>query len=141
MCKEEHFLLGMPSTSTTRPNAALMELVRWLLLDKPRPQMAFCYLQLKPVFEESGVSLDAMMPPTWASQWASRASKVTSHAFWWFGQGGQLPSEGNLVREQTMVVERYAHAARKRFGSAEAREEAREAARQAAREARAAKKA
>ena len=131
MCKEERFLLGMQSTSTARPNAAVMELVRWLLLDKPRPQMAFCYLQLKPVFEESGVSLDAMMPPTWASQWASRASMVTSHAFWWFGQGGQLPSEGNLVREQTMVVERYAHAARKRFGSAAAREEAREAAREA----------
>jgi colicin import membrane protein len=121
----------MQSTSTARPNAAVMELVRWLLLDKPRPQMAFCYLQLKPVFEESGVSLDAMMPPTWASQWASRASKVTSHAFWWFGQGGQLPSEGNLERDRMAVAERYAHAARERFGSAAAREEAREAAREA----------
>ena len=26
MCKEEHFLLGMQSTSTARPNAAVMEL-------------------------------------------------------------------------------------------------------------------
>ena len=131
MCKEEHFLLGMPSTSTARPNAAPMELVRWFLLDKPRPQMAFCYLQLKPVFEESGVLLDSIMPPTWASQWASRASKVTSHAFWWFGQGGQLPSEGNLERDRMAVAERYAHAACKRYGSAAAREEAREEAREA----------
>ena len=46
MCREEHFLLGMQSTSNARPNAAAMELVRWLLLDKPRPQMAFCFLQL-----------------------------------------------------------------------------------------------
>jgi hypothetical protein len=52
MCREEHFLLGMQSTSNARPNAAAMELVRWLLLDKPRPQMAFCFLQLKPIFEE-----------------------------------------------------------------------------------------
>ena len=53
MCREERFLLGMQSTSNARPiNAAAMELVRWLLLDKPRPQMAFCFLQLKPIFEE-----------------------------------------------------------------------------------------
>ena len=98
MCKEERFLLGMQSTSTARPNAAVMELVRWLLLDKPRPQMAFCYLKLKPIFEEGGVMLDGEMPPTWASQWEERASKVTSHSFWWFGQGGEMPSAGALVR-------------------------------------------
>ena len=115
MCKEEHFLLGMPSTSTARPNAASMELVRWFLLDKPRPQMAFCYLKLKPVFEEGGVMLDGEMPPTWASQWEERASKVTSHSFWWFGQGGEMPSAGALVREQTAAGERYAHAARERL--------------------------
>ena len=115
MCKEEHFLLGMPSTSTARPNAASMELVRWFLLDKPRPQMAFCYLKLKPLFEEGGVMLDGEMPPTWASQWEERASKVTSHSFWWFGQGGEMPSAGALVREQTAAGERYTHAARERL--------------------------
>ena len=115
MCKEERFLLGMQSTSTARPNAAVMELVRWLLLDKPRPQMAFCYLKLKPIFEEGGVMLDGEMPPTWASQWEERASKVTSHSFWWFGQGGEMPSAGALVREQTAAGERYTHAARERL--------------------------
>ena len=115
MCKEERFLLGTQSTSTARPNAAVMELVRWLLLDKPRPQMAFCYLKLKPIFEEGGVMLDGEMPPTWASQWEERASKVTSHSFWWFGQGGEMPSAGALVREQMAAGERYAHAARERL--------------------------
>ena len=55
-------------------------------------------LQLKPIFEERGVRLDGMMPPTWASQWERRASKVTSDSFWWFGQGGEMPSAGALVR-------------------------------------------
>ena len=116
MCKEEHFLLGYePGKSNARTNAAPMELLRWLLLDKPRPQMAFCYLQLKPIFEESGVMLDGMMPPTWASQWEERASKITSDSFWWFGQGGEMPSAGALVREQMAAGERYAHAARERL--------------------------
>ena len=47
MCKEEHSLLGYePGKSNARTNAASMELLRWLLLDKPRPQMAFCFLLL-----------------------------------------------------------------------------------------------
>jgi hypothetical protein len=38
MCEEEHQLLGYcPTFSEARPNAAAMELVRCLLLDKPRP--------------------------------------------------------------------------------------------------------
>ena len=116
MCKEEHFLLGYePGKSNARTNAAPMELLRWLLLDKPRPQMAFCYLQLKPIFEESGVMLDGMMPPTWASQWEERASKITSDSFWWFGQGGEMPSAGALVRERKAAAERYKHAARERL--------------------------
>ena len=120
MCRVEHFLLGMQSTSTALPNAAAMELVRWLLLDKPRPQMAFCFLKLKAIFEEGGDSLDGMMPPSWASQWESRAAKVTNHSFWWFGQGGEMPSAGDLVREQTAAAERYAHAARERLCCAQA---------------------
>lgn len=116
MCKEEHSLLGYaPAKSNARPNAAVMELLRWLILDTPRPQMAFCYLKLKPIFEEGGVMLDGEMPPTWASQWEERASKVTSDSFWWFGQGGEMPSAGALVREQTAAGERYTHAARERL--------------------------
>ena len=50
MCLDEHFLLGYErSGSAARPNAAAMELLRWLLLDKPRPQLAFAILQLKPI--------------------------------------------------------------------------------------------
>jgi len=121
MCEEEHFLLGYePGKSNARTNAASMELLRWLLLDKPRPQMAFCYLHLKPIFEESGVMLDGMMPPTWASQWEERASKVTSDSFWWFGQGGEMPSAGALVRERKAAGERYTHAARERLCCAQA---------------------
>jgi hypothetical protein len=32
--------------SAARPNAAAMEMLRWLLLDKPRPQLAFAILRL-----------------------------------------------------------------------------------------------
>ena len=40
MCAEEELLFGGDSTTQTinRPNAHLMELVHWLLLDRPRPQ-------------------------------------------------------------------------------------------------------
>ena len=120
MCEEEHQLLGYcPTFSEARPNAAAMELVRWLLLDKPRPQMAFCYLQLKSIFEESGDTLDDIMPPSWASQWESRAAKVTSHAFWWFGQGGDVPSAGaRLQKLQSEAAQRYRLAAKKRLACA-----------------------
>ena len=59
--------------------------------------------------------LDGEMPPTWASQWEERASKVTSDSFWWFGQGGEMPSAGALVRERKAAGERYTHAARERL--------------------------
>ena len=89
MCLDEHFLLGYErSGSAARPNVAAMELLRWLLLDKPRPQLAFCILQLKPILELGGDTLDSAMPPSWPSQWEARAAKVTSTRFYWVGQGG-----------------------------------------------------
>lgn len=117
MCEEEHQLLGYcPTFSEARPNAAAMELLRWLLLDKPRPQMAFCFLQLKPIFELGGDRLDEMMPASWASKWETRADKVTSHRFWWFGQGGDVPSAGaRLQKLQSEAAQRYTLAARKRL--------------------------
>ena len=70
MSKQEHYLLGYePSTSMARPNAAAMELLRWLLLDKPRPQLAFCILQLKPILELGGDTAPSC--PSWPS-WPSR---------------------------------------------------------------------
>jgi hypothetical protein len=117
MCEEEHQLLGYcPTFSEARPNAAAMELLRWLLLDKPRPQMAFCFLQLKPIFELGGDRLDEMMPASWASKWETRADKVTSHRFWWVGQGGVMtPSDDALVRERS-AADSYTRAARQRLG-------------------------
>jgi hypothetical protein len=74
-------------TSCANSNAAAMELLRWLLLDKPRPQLAFAILQLKPILikqcgDFGGSDFDAVMPRTWASQWARRAAKVTSTRFY-----------------------------------------------------------
>ena len=76
-----------------------MELLRWLLLDKLRPQLAFCILQLKPILMEHGGDFDGVsfdrctMPRSWASQWARRAAKVTSTQFYWVGQGSvEVPS-------------------------------------------------
>jgi hypothetical protein len=78
--------------------------------------MAFCYLQLKSIFEESGDTLDDIMPASWASQWESRAAKVTSHAFWWFGQGGDVPSaDARLQKLQSEAAQRYRLAAKKRL--------------------------
>jgi hypothetical protein len=116
MCEEEHQLLGYcPTFSEARPNAAAMELLRWLLLDKPRPQMAFCFLQLKPIFELGGDRLDEMMPASWASKWETRADLVTSTRFFWVGQGGVMtPSDDALVRER-LAADSYTRAARQRL--------------------------
>jgi hypothetical protein len=107
--------------SAARPNAAAMELLRWLLLDKPRPQLAFAILRLKPILIQhggdfGGSDFDAEMPRTWASQWASRADLVTSTRFFWVGQGGVMtPSDDALVRERS-AADSYTRAARQRLG-------------------------
>jgi hypothetical protein len=122
MCAKEHFLLGYEQgASAARPNAAAMELLRWLLLDKPRPQLAFAILRLKPILIQhggdfGGSDFDAEMPRTWASQWASRADLVTSTRFFWVGQGGVMtPSDDALVRERS-AADSYTRAARQRLG-------------------------
>jgi hypothetical protein len=121
MCAKEHFLLGYEQgASAARPNAAAMELLRWLLLDKPRPQLAFAILRLKPILIQhggdfGGFDFDAEMPRTWASQWASRADLVTSTRFFWVGQGGVMtPSDDALVRERS-AADSYTRAARQRL--------------------------
>ena len=121
MCKDEHYLLGyVPGESKARTNAAPMELLRWLLLDKPRPQLAFCILQLKPILIEQcgyfdGVSFDSTMPRSWASQWARRADMVTSTQFYWVGQGGvEVPSPDAQERGRSAAAS-YARVARERF--------------------------
>ena len=124
MCTDEHFLLGYEqSGSAARPNAPAMELLRWLLLDKPRPQLAFAILRLKPIMIKQGgdfgeSDFDAEMPRTWASQWAIRAAKVTSTRFYWVGQGGvEVPSTDAQERERSAAAS-YARAARQRLGCA-----------------------
>ena len=116
MSKQEHYLLGYePSTSMARPNAAAMELLRWLLLDKPRPQLAFCILQLKPILELGGDTLDSAMPPSWPSQWEARAAKVTSTRFYWVGQGGvEVPSTDARERGRS-AADSYTRTARQRL--------------------------
>ena len=121
MCTDEHFLLGYEqSGSAARPNAPAMELLRWLLLDKPRPQLAFAILRLKPIMIKQGgdfgeSDFDAEMPRTWASQWASRAAKVTSTRFYWVGQGGvEVPSTDAQERGRS-AADSYTRAARKRL--------------------------
>ena len=121
MCLDEHFLLGYErSGSAARPNVAAMELLRWLLLDKPRPQLAFCILQLKPILELGGDTLDSAMPPSWLSQWEARAAKVTSTRFYWVGQGGdEVPIMDARVRERS-AASSYSSAARERLRCAAA---------------------
>jgi len=121
MCTDEHILLGYEqSGSAARPNAAAMELLRWLLLDKPRPQLAFAILRLKPILighrgDFGGFDFDAEMPRTWASQWASRADLVTSTRFFWVGQGGvEVPSTDAQERGRS-AADSYTRAARQRL--------------------------
>ena len=121
MCEDEHYLLGyVPGESKARTNAAPMELLRWLLVDKPRPQLAFAILQLKPILIEQcgdfdGSDFDAVMPRTWASQWASRAAKVTSTRFYWVGQGGvEVPSTDAQERGRS-AADSYTREARQRL--------------------------
>jgi hypothetical protein len=121
MCEDEHYLLGyVPGESKARTNAAPMELLRWLLLDKPRPQLAFAILQLKPILIEQcgdfdGSDFDAVMPRTWASQWASRAAKVTSTRFYWVGQGGVLTTSDDAQVRERSAADSYKRAARQRL--------------------------
>jgi hypothetical protein len=121
MCAKEHFLLGYEQgASAARPNAAAMELLRWLLLDKPRPQLAFAILRLKPILIQhggdfGGSDFDAEMPRTWASQWASWADLVTSTRFYWVGQGGvEVPSTDAQERGRS-AADSYTRAARQRL--------------------------
>ena len=73
----------------------------------------------EPVKAEPAVAsllkLDSTMPPSWASQWARRADKVTSTRFYWVGQGGvQTPSDDARVQER-LATASYAPEARQRL--------------------------
>ena len=100
MCSKEHWLLGYdPRISQARPNGPAMELLRWLLRGMPRPQLAFCFLKVKHLFQEAGELTDSDLPASWAAQWESRAAQVSSERFFWVGQGGDhTPSDVPSVR-------------------------------------------
>ena len=92
MCSKEHWLLGYdPRISQARPNGPAMELLRWLLRGMPRPQLAFCFLKVKHLFQEAGELTDSDLPASWAAQWEERAAQVSSERFFWVGQGGDHP--------------------------------------------------
>ena len=100
MCSKEHWLLGYdPRISQARPNGPAMELLRWLLRGMPRPQLAFCFLKVKHLFQEAGELTDSDLPASWAAQWEERAAQVSSERFFWVGQGGDhTPSDVPSVR-------------------------------------------
>lgn len=100
MCSKEHWLLGYdPRISQARPNGPAMELLRWLLRGMPRPQLAWCFLKVKHLFQEAGELTDSDLPASWAAQWVARAAQVSSDRFFWVGQGGDhIPSDVPSVR-------------------------------------------